>query len=36
MGSGEMTPTSSVSCAAPVDIISERSRLVILPSMTRT
>ena len=35
VGSGEMTPTSNVSCAALVDIINTRSRCDSSPSTTR-
>ena len=35
-GSGEITPTSSSSCTAPVDIIRTRCRLLIRPSIIRT
>ena len=35
-GSGEITPTSSSSCTAPVDIIWTFSRVPIRPSTTRT
>ena len=34
VGSGEITPTSSVSCAVPVDIIRLRWRLESRPSIT--
>ena len=33
---GLITPTSSISCTAPVDIIFIRSRWLSLPSITRT
>ncbi|CPU65947.1 Uncharacterised protein [Mycobacteroides abscessus] len=36
IGSGEMTPISSSSCVARVDIMTMRSRGLRLPSTTRT